>query len=497
MVNDLKNEFVSLVEVLEIMPKNNKKNRVKYFEYIDDKIDIYMKKKEIVLDEIKRRYCDLYEESSSFDDFELLELKDSIKKKNIFNTAYEKSGLDFYVYEIIHFYKDDFDNLNQDIENAIKIFENVGLRLSWKDFCYNPYVTVYMEAFFQNRDNLPFDDLKKCFDSVYWKCPNIIFYIGLNFKYLYYRYYKKFDRCYLSSGDEEYSSIKKKYFDCYVELMNKKNNSRGNLIQLFFSGSYSIGEYNNEKRDSYRNNISDYCIDNGVIDSFYSCLKEYKFYLDYQFLIDHFKSIYLEKDKYKDCYKKLLKEIKKDEKKLFLKVKKYHFLLKWKKDEKALILLLDINNLLDSLKDKYSLLEVNKVREKISFMNDNVSYYCIFDFLLGYFTYLRTLFEERYPDYSFDEITRAIDDFYDRFISLSYQVINHIMVKEDVNIPQIIADHYRLLNLKVIDSSIASDLDVVMDNVFKLKVIDLMDKLHLSYDDMLFLCNVKKLGIVK
>ena len=181
MVNDLKDEFVSLVEVLEIMPKNNKKNRVKYFEYIDDKIDIYMKKKEIVLDEIKRRYCDLYEESSSFDDFELLELKDSIKKKNIFNTAYEKSGLDFYVYEIIHFYKDDFDNLNQDIENAIKIFENVGLRLSWKDFCYNPYVTVYMKAFFQNRDNLSFDDLKKCFDSVYWKCPNIIFYIGLNF----------------------------------------------------------------------------------------------------------------------------------------------------------------------------------------------------------------------------------------------------------------------------------------------------------------------------
>ena len=98
MVNDLKDEFVSLVEVLEIMPKNNKKNRVKYFEYIDDKIDIYMKKKEIVLDEIKRRYCDLYEESSSFDDFELLELKDSIKKKNIFNTSYEKSGLDFCVY---------------------------------------------------------------------------------------------------------------------------------------------------------------------------------------------------------------------------------------------------------------------------------------------------------------------------------------------------------------------------------------------------------------
>ena len=44
-----------------------------------------------------------------------------------------------------------------------------------------------------------------------------------------------------SHGVSRKSSIKKKYFDCYVELMNKKNNSRGNLIQLFFSGSYSIG----------------------------------------------------------------------------------------------------------------------------------------------------------------------------------------------------------------------------------------------------------------
>ena len=36
MVNDLKNEFVSLVEVLEIMPKNNKKNSSHLIEVVFD-----------------------------------------------------------------------------------------------------------------------------------------------------------------------------------------------------------------------------------------------------------------------------------------------------------------------------------------------------------------------------------------------------------------------------------------------------------------------------
>ena len=131
MKNELSQEFNSLKEALEIMPKNNKKNKTKYLKYINDKLEKYQSLEKNILKEINIRTNKIYNSSvpTSFNDKSLDKIKEEIDIQNEWNTPYEKSKLDYYIYEITHFYKDDFTNLNEDISKAIQIFSKVGIKL--------------------------------------------------------------------------------------------------------------------------------------------------------------------------------------------------------------------------------------------------------------------------------------------------------------------------------------------------------------------------------
>ena len=161
------------------------------------------------------------------------------------------------------------------------------------------------------------------------------------------------------------------------------------------------------------------------------------------------------------------------------------------------MVLLEINELLDCLKEKYYLLDYSKVKEKISLMNDNMTYYEILEFLLSYYIYTRKLFEDNMEESNNDEINKAIKNAQDKLISIKYQLLNNITVKEDVNIPRIIADHYRLINFKITDSDITANLSNLIDLIIKLQIIEYMKELKLDYNDILFLVNVNKLGIIQ
>ena len=110
------------------------------------------------------------------------EYEDKLLILNQYSTSYEKIGLYRLVYEIMHFYKDDFDALNDDINSAITCFKEVGVIVKEELFCYSPYVKEYMNLILNKAGE---EKIKNCFENIYWKCPNIIFQIALNFKYLY------------------------------------------------------------------------------------------------------------------------------------------------------------------------------------------------------------------------------------------------------------------------------------------------------------------------
>ena len=201
MIEELNNKITSTKEVLSNMPKNNKKNKIKYLEYLSNLIEEYSNLKKELDKEINIRQDKIIMNiKKSTIDFsntnkKTQELETNLLILNAYNTPYEKINLDKTIYEIMHFYKDDFEALNEDINSVINNFNIIGIELKLSHFCYSPYVKEYMSLILNKASQ---DKLKECFENIYWKCPNIIFQIALNFKYLYYKHEKSFNKYYQS-----------------------------------------------------------------------------------------------------------------------------------------------------------------------------------------------------------------------------------------------------------------------------------------------------------
>lgn len=494
MKDNLINEINSLKEVIETMPLNNKKNKFKYFNYLKENKDKYQVLLNNIEKEIKTRYNKLYTEVlNTTNNDNLLKYKEDLDKVNIWNTSLEKMKLDKYIFEITHFYQDDFTSLNKDINTSLEIFNKIGIKLNAKDFTYSPYSYTYMKCFLEN--NKDSTKLKECFDNLYWKCPNIIFHIALSFYYLYYKYEKKINK-YYNAYLKKYNvnDLKNTY---RKELNNSIKINKDVLITKFIKGEYDVKDYSIDKVNSYYETLSDNKLSNDIIDKLYYSLLEYKLYLDYKYFIEDVINIYKEKDKYKNCLKLALKEIKTLEKKLFSLDRKYYFLSKnkIKNSEKLEIISLDINKILLELKTKYYELDYLKVKEKISIFNDSISYLDILELVSSYPIYARGLIKNNNELSSEEEIIKVINDLKEKILKYSYYLLDNISIMGSIDIPLVISDRYKLLNLKLSREDIESNLDSCINIIEKIQVSRKLDNLNIKYDDLEFLCKVHSLNI--
>lgn len=498
MINKLNEKIDSIKEVLSNMPKNNKKNKLKYVEYISGLMKEYLDLSDELSKEIKFRYEEIISKIKRSDiDFSNIdtrkkEYEDKLLVLNQYSTPYEKIGLDKLIYEIMHFYKDDFDALNEDINSAIKCFEKIGVELKEDSFCYSPYVKEYMSLIL-NKEGI--EKLKNCFDSIYWKCPNIIFQIALNFKYLYYKYEKNFVKYYQLKKREIKVDIKELTND-YNRLIIKKCQEEANdlnkILTKFLDKSLNIGDYDPEKVVKYENSLSDEKLDIDVISKFYNSLYEYKGYLEYSYIIDEFIKLYNEKDKYKNVYKNSLKEIKKQESNIIKINKKISMQDKYfKNTKKKNILLLNLNEQVELVHTKYNELEFNKFYEIISTLDDNTSYYDILNLSISYYIYLREVITKENDGISDEEINLKISSLRNFLLNSNLNILKNIKIKDNVDIALLISDRYKLLNLNVTKEDIESNIASLMDTLEKLKISNVINNSNVTYEELQYLYNTK------
>ena len=490
----------NIKEVLSNMPVNNRKNKSKYLEYILEQLDIFTKERDILYNEIVSRVKTIKAKERnnviSFDDIDkkIEELRNELLIFNQFNSPYEKIDMDRIIYEINHYYKDNLDALNEDIRDAIKCFQTVGVNLTIQDFCYSEYVNKYMSVILCNDNNSK--DIKKRLDDVYWKSPSVMKQIASNFDYLYYKYEKYFVRYYQNKEKEILLGKKYKDICCeYCKFIRDKDIEEydiNNVVKLIMNNSINIKDYSEDKLKSYEDSISSGSVDmENYIELYYSLL-EYKVYKEYGFIIDKIKELFQNRNQYKNQYKNIKKEIDRLERNLFKINKKIRFQDKYFKNQKKRELLeLEVNKLTDSLNLKYNELHEGYVNEKISLFNAHVSYYDVLRLVVSNYVYFRRLVLDNQEGISDKEILES-RDFLSRFLlNDNLHFLPNIMIMDDVNISQIIGDKYKLLNINISDEEIDSNTDGYMEIIKKILIINSINTSNITYDELLFQWNTK------
>ena len=436
MITEFKENIKVQMEVLNALPRNNKKNEKIYITKLMEVLDKYKEIKKITESEIikrKNRYESL-EKNTKIDALttKINSIKQLLPLINPYGSSYEKSNLDKVLYELGHFYENDLEKVNENIKKTIQIFETVGVLLDIDDFNYSFYSKKYMTKFLENKTQ----ELKQYFEELYWKCPDIITHITLNFKYLYYQNKKKFD-LYYNTKKFELINIKEEYENLYKEKEELIRTSAFLLQQSFLENKLNINDYTIDKvSKAYKSIVSEEKIDlikNEVI-KLYNNVIEYKNYLEFIPIIDNIKELYKEKDKYKNIYLNKKKEIEKLEKKLYKNTKA---LFKITKERKFEVINSLVNNEIIELKQKYNELEYNYFLEQIMNLDESTTIYDLFNLALSNYNYLMKN----------EEIDiKKLNSF---ITNPRINILKNILINDTKDISMLIIDRYNLFGFEL------------------------------------------------
>ncbi|MBR3161163.1 MAG: hypothetical protein IKF19_00325 [Bacilli bacterium] len=497
----LVNEINSIKEVISNMPQTTKKNKQKYLAYIKEKLDIYQKKEQELIEEIKKR-CDEISQKEKTDNTDYNKIEEEKKiifnkllVLNEYNSPYEKIGLDKIIYNINHYYEENLETLNEDIKQALNCFKKAGISLSSEDFWYSKYLKEYMKVYLTEKED---SKVKQKLDEIYWKSPNIINEIAISIIDLYNKNEKNFKTYLIHEKDKILKDIK------YQELVNKYNNLLKTISEKeffldtlspkFISGIENIKDFEPDKYEAYINTLSNSKIDTETLEKLSSSLYEYKIYKEYKFIIDKFIEIYKEKDKFKNIYKTLIKDIKKQEKKIKKINKQIKVQEKWfKKQEKIEMLEVSLKNEITILKEKYQDIDITRINEIISTLNNNTTYYDAFKIISSNYTYLRKILTEEnseITDKDIDDKQKFLQEF---LLSNKLTILDNITILNETSIANIISNRYKLLNLKLEGDDIENNFDSIIETLRKIKIINVINNSDVKASDIEFQIEAEKI----
>ena len=457
-------------EVLSTMPKNNQKNLNKYLEKINElKVEYQNEKKEIEKS-LNKRYKKAInvKENKEISNLEIRvkTIEGILNLINTEKTSYEKMELDKIIYKIRKFYKDNLENINIQIEMAVRKFEDVGINLSSEDFNYSAFVEQYMDVFFKERKKENSNILKTKFEEVYWKCPDIITHIELNLRNIYLQKQPIIDKYFENEKQKllkQWEKTPQEIMNLYYDLKNQKTNAikqdKKRLLDEFLSGKLDVKDYTQEKMQSNyakvlmpimveKINTNEQEVRRNILE-FLDSLYEYKNYIKFKFIVEDIKKHYQEKDKYKKTYEETKKKIIDFEKKLKkLNKKRIGGLFNRKKQE--IKQTTEQNNIIQELKNAYKELDLNRFYNKIYLdLKEDSTIYDVLNLANSDYYYLTTCMIENNKTITQEKIDEQIEQL-DKFLKEPFNnIINNLSFTDDKDITLFIKDRYKLLSFNI------------------------------------------------
>lgn len=456
-------------EVLSTMPRNNAKNIDKYLEKVLQLKKEYEGHQEEIVKVFSKRYEKLTNIQSTNElenfDIRLNTIENTLYLLSDTKTSYEKMELDKIIYKIGRYYKENLENINQQIDEVITKFDNIGIKLDLEEFDYSIYVGQYMKVFFEEKrkGNINSGELKTTFEEVYWKCPDLIIHIELNLRNIYFKKKKQIDKYF----EKEKSELLKKWqktpeqiMNSYLEIKMQKEEKLAQdkklLLDKFLDGKLNIRDYVQEKVQANYSKILTPAkleadqdeIEKGIFE-FLNSLYEYKNYLYFKFIIDDVKKHYEQKDNYKKIYEDTKRKIDTDEKKLKKLNKKAskQSLFGKKKEIKQTA---EQNQMILEIKKLYKELDLNKFYNKIySNLEEDSNMYEVLNLANSYYNYLTSCMIENNKTITQEKINEQINSL-DNFLKNPYNnIINNLTITEDKDVAMIIKDRYKLLSFNI------------------------------------------------
>ena len=479
-------------EVLSALPVNNKKNLKAYKDKVAEVKREYEYYLEKVTQEMKRRVIKI---KSVLPDPKIAKLEqeiqymDKIKLLNEDITSFEKMELDEILYVLKRFYKNNLELVNDAILRAIEKFRMVGIDLRGRDFNYSIYTKEYMTVFLGESklgdSNSP--KVKETFEQIYWKCPDIIIHIEMNFRNLFLKNEREINKYFDTASKQIMKELGlnqeeaiAKYNSMQDRLIDMKNKDTALILEKFLNGEEATKDYEEiavkknykkllgvDQTEIEHDKLEEY---NSNILKMSNSLYEYKNYLKFKYIYDEVLGIYKSNDKFKAQCNEKRKQINKLEAKLFKTNKRVENFEKHKRlilklfnksnqnNNKLENINTDANEKILELKDIYREYESNKIKAIITTkLNDSSSIYDALVLVAPFYSFLVETIIKQFEDISQDDIKKTIEKFREFIKYPNITIINNIKISEEKDITIVIKDKYSLCDINVTKEDLNED----------------------------------------
>lgn len=481
---------------LEVLPKKTKVNKAKYNEYLEEQL----KKITPMIEEAEKEISKRAEQIKKYNTEESLpeerELLDIIKVKRLssLSSSSNKMNLDYYLYELSSFENNNLEKINGVILKILLAFKEVGVILTPKDFEYSEVVQKYMDTLINDYDNI-----EKVFDDIYWENSNIITQIELNFRYLYFKHKKEIDKYYQLLKEEPLEEYLTKYIDLKINQKLSEYQNRTYLFNNFINHTLMLTDYSEKTIDGL---LTDIILDREDEDNYLnltkllSSLSEYNEYLNFEYIIKDIKELFTKKEEYKGKYDLKLKDIVKKEKELFSLNKQINKTGLFKPSLKKINeLKLKRNTTITDILSLYIELDELTIQNDIfNNVTNETNYQDILKLTCFNTKYFIKLLKDQIDNLTIEDIDQNITNLFEYAFGSEINIISNIAISEEIDIPKIIKDKYRLLNISINEEDLnKDDIEKVTKNIKDLIIYYNIKKINLNIQDIDFIFKAEKL----
>lgn len=481
---------------LEILPKKTKVNKAKYNEYLEEQLKKITPMIEEAEKEISKRVEQIKKhntEESLPEERELLDIA-KVKRLSSLSSSSNKMNLDYYLYELSSFENNNLEKINGVILKILLAFKEVGIILTPKDFEYSEVVQKYMDTLINDYDNI-----EKVFDDIYWENSNIITQIELNIRYLYFKHKKEIDKYYESLKEEPLDEYLTKYIELKTNQKLNEYQNRTYLFNNFINHTLMLTDYSEKTIDGL---LTDIILDREDEDNYLNLIKlssslsEYNEYLNFEYIIKDIKELFTKKEEYKGKYDLKLKDITKKEKELFSLNKQINKTGLFKPNLKKINeLKLKRNTTITDILSLYIELDELTIQNDIyNNVTNETNYQDILKLTCFNTKYFIKLLKDQIDNLTIEDINQNITNLFEYAFGSEINIISNIAISEEKDIPKIIKDKYRLLNISINEENLnKDDIEKVQKNIEDLIIYYNIKKINLNIQDIDFIFKAEKL----